>query len=200
MATEKSKAMSDDDIQKAVNTQLRVATGWDEDDVTEARELALDYYFMRARGDEVTGRANVISGDLSAMVDAVLSQMLAAFETDNLVDFEADSEGDEDQAQLESDTVNHFVMKANNGYMAFLEAIKDALLERNGVIKVWVDERTDTETTEYEDVDTVAFTVLTEVPGTQVDVIEYDPGIQSSLRGSSIALAGLDFYRLLKVG
>ncbi len=167
--------MNDDQIQHAVNAQLRVSTGWDEDEVTKVREKALDYYFMRPRGDEVTGRSNVISGDLSAMVDAVLSQMLDAFETDNLVDFAADSAEDEDQAQLESDTVNHFVMKANNGYMAFLEAIKDALLERNGVIKVWVDERTSTETTEYTDVDTVAFQNLTNVPGKKIDVIEYDP-------------------------
>ncbi len=175
MPEKKSVAMDDDAIQKAVNTQLRAATGWDEDEVTKIREQALDYYFMRPRGDEVTGRSNVISGDLSAMVDAVLSQMLDAFETDNLVDFAADSAEDEDQAQLESDTVNHFVMKSNNGYMAFLEAIKDALLERNGIIKVWVDERTDTETTEYTDVDPVAFANLTNVAGKVIDVIEYDP-------------------------
>ena len=144
MPGKETKRMNDDDIQKVVNAQLRSATGWDEDEITKVREQALDYYFMRPRGDEVTGRSNVISGDLSAMVDAVLSQMLSAFETDNLVDFEADSAEDEDQAQLESDTVNHFVMKANNGYMAFLEAIKDALLERNGIIKIWDDERTTT--------------------------------------------------------
>ncbi len=180
-------AMNDDDIQKVVNTQLRAATGWDEDEVTQAREDALDYYFMRPRGDEVTGRANVISGDLSAMVDAVLSQMLAAFETDNLVDFEPVSAEDEDQAQLESDTVNHFVMKSNNGYMAFLEAIKDALLERNGIIKVWVDERTQTETTDYTDVDAVAFQTLTTAPGIKVDVLAYDPDKETlSLRETTI--------------
>lgn len=174
MAEKKSELMDDDEIQKVVNAQLRVATGWDEDEITKVREQALDYYFMRPRGDEVTGRAEVISGDLSAMVDAVLSQMLEAFETDNLVEFAPDGEDDEDQAQLESDTVNHFVMQANNGYMAFLEAIKDALLERNGIIKVWVDERTVTETREHTDVDPVAFKVLTDVPGKSIDVLEYD--------------------------
>jgi hypothetical protein len=175
MADKTPKKMTEDEIQKVVNTQLRKATGWDEDEVTKARELALDYYFMRPRGDEVTGRANVVSGDVSAMIDAVLSQMLDAFENDNLVEFEPTDAADEDQAQLESDAVNHFVMKANNGYMAFLEAIKDALLERNGIIKVWVSERSTTEIREYEDVDPVAFTTLTEAPGMRIDVIEYDP-------------------------
>lgn len=176
---DKSTAMNDDDIQKAVNASLRLATGWDEDEVTEIREQALDYYFMRPRGDEVEGRANVISGDLSAMVDAVLSQMLDAFETDSLVEFAADSFEDEDQAQLESDTVNHFVMKVNNGYMAFLEAIKDALLQRNGIIKVWVDERRTTETQDYVDVDPVAFISLSKEPGKEIDVLEYDPEKQT---------------------
>ncbi|MCH7632061.1 MAG: hypothetical protein IIB59_02510, partial [Planctomycetes bacterium] len=51
------KRMNDDEIQKAVNTQLHAATGFDEDEVTKVREKALDYYFMRKRGDEVTGRS-----------------------------------------------------------------------------------------------------------------------------------------------
>ena len=50
MAEKRSKAMNDDDIQKAVNAQLRIATGWDEDEVTKVREQALDYYFIRQRG------------------------------------------------------------------------------------------------------------------------------------------------------
>ena len=193
MATKKSERMNDDDIQKAVNAQLRVATGWDEDEITKVREQALDYYFMRPRGDEVTGRSNVVSGDVSAMTDAVLSQMLDAFETDNLVDFEPDSAEDEDQAQLESDTVNHFVMKENNGYMAFLEAIKDALLERNGIIKIWVDERTTTKTQEYTDVDPVAFQVLTTAPGMQMDVVNYD------LSAETLTLKETTINRKLKV-
>lgn len=175
MATQKAKRMTDDEIQKAVNEQLRLATGFDEDDITKEREKALDYYFMRPRGDEVTGRSDVISGDVSAMVEAVLSQMLDGFSSDNIAEFQPDGEDDETQAQLESDTVTHFVMDANNGYMALLEAIKDALLERNGVIKVWVDERTQTETLEYIDVDSVAFSTLTNVPGKIIDVIDYDP-------------------------
>ena len=71
----KAKSMTDDDIQKVVNAQLRVATGWDEDDITKVREQALDYYFMRPRGDEVTGRAKVISGDLSIKRQDVLQKI-----------------------------------------------------------------------------------------------------------------------------
>lgn len=168
-------AMTNDEIQKAVNTQLQAATGFDADEVTKVREQALDYYFMRPRGDEVTGRADVVSGDVSAMVEAVLSQMLDSFSGDNIAEFQPNGEADEDQAQLESDTVNHFVMDANNGYVAFLEAIKDALLERNGVIKVWVDERTQTKTQDYTEVDPVAFATLTRPPDKVVDVVAYDP-------------------------
>ncbi len=168
-------AMTNDEIQKAVNAQLRDATGFDDDEIRKARKQALDYYFMRPRGDEVTGRSDVISGDVSAMVEAVLSQMLGAFESDNIAEFQPDGEADENQAQLESDTVSHFVMDVNSGYIVFLEAIKDALLERNGIIKVWVDERTTTETVKYEDVDAVAFEALTNSPGVVANIVEYDP-------------------------
>ncbi len=173
------KAMTDDEIQKVVNAQLRVATGWDDDDVTQVREKALDYYFMRKRGDEVTGRSDVISGDLSAMTDAVLSQMLEAFSSDRIVEFEPDGANDEDQAQLESDTVSHFVMHVNNGYLVFVEAIKDALLERNCVVKVWVDQRKTTKNQKYTGVDPIAFVTKTEVPGKKIDVVAYDAAAET---------------------
>lgn len=180
--------MKDDEIEKAVNAQIRIATGFDEDDIRKVREAALDYYFMRPRGDEVTGRSNVISGDLSAMVEAVLSQMLAAFSSDNIAEFQPDGEGDEDQAQLETDAVSFYIMDENNGFMAFLEAIKDALLERNGIIKVWVDERSETETQDYIDVDPVAFNVLTTEPGKQTDVVDYDPDKETlTLRETTVS-------------
>jgi hypothetical protein len=43
---------------------------------------------MRARGDEVPGRSQVVSGDLSSMVEANMAQMLESFSSDNIVEFD----------------------------------------------------------------------------------------------------------------
>jgi hypothetical protein len=120
---------------------LQQCNGWDGDKVSKDRESALDYYFQRPRGDEITGASRVVSGDLSAMVEANLAQMMDAFSGDAIAEFHATDQADEEQAALESCAVQYFVMYNNNGFMQFLTAIKDALLLRNAIIKVWVDVR-----------------------------------------------------------
>lgn len=166
--------MKDNEIAASVEKLVMNATGYEQDEVSAAREMAIDYYFNRPRQDDVQGRSRAQSSDLSAMTDAVLSQMLTAFTTDNVVEFEADSADDEPQTQLESDVVSHFVMNANPGYIAFQESIKDCLLLRNGVNKVWVDDRSYTDTKTYTNVDPVAFEELTNRPGVKCDVLKYD--------------------------
>ncbi len=119
-----------------IKTQLQNCEGFDGDSVSQQREQALDYYFQRARGDEVVGRSAVVSGDVSAMVEATLAQMMEAFSSDRICDFDPFDAEDETQAQLESEAVQYFVMGRENGFLELLSAIKEALLLRNGIIKI----------------------------------------------------------------
>lgn len=130
--------------------------GWEGDEITRDRKHALDYYFQRARGDEVAGRSAVVSGDISASVEANLAQMLEAFSSDNIAEFDAVSRDDEPQAALETDTVTHFVMKTQNGFTQLATAIKECLLLRNGFVKVWVEKFTQTRTRTFNNVAPVA--------------------------------------------
>lgn len=138
--------MTKEEILAEARTQLRLAAGWESDQTAVDRAKAIDAYFMRPRGDEGIGRSRVVSGDVSAMVDSNLAQMLDAFSSDDIAEFESYGAADEDQAQLESDTVSHFVMKAGNGFVELGKAIKNALLLRLGIVKVWVEETTSTDT------------------------------------------------------
>ncbi len=125
-----------------LKTQLQNCEGFDGDTVSQQRESALDYYFQRARGDEVVGRSAVVSGDVSAMVEATLAQMMEAFSSDRICDFDPFDAEDETQAQLESEAVQYFVMGRENGFLELLSAIKEALLLRNGVIKIEAADKT----------------------------------------------------------
>lgn len=123
-------------LAQRIKIQLQQCEGFDGDTISTAREKALDYYFQRARGDEVIGRSAVVSGDVSAMVEATLAQMMEAFSSDRVCDFDPFDAEDETQAQLESEAVQWFVMGRENGFLELLAAIKEALLLRNGVIKI----------------------------------------------------------------
>lgn len=119
-----------------LRTLLQQCHGFDGDEISAAREEALKYYFQRQRGDEVDGRSDVVSGDVSAMVEATVAQMMEAFSSDRICDFDPLDAEDEDQAQLESEAVQYFVMGRENGFLELVAAIKEALLFRNGVICV----------------------------------------------------------------
>src|SRR5262245_5309206 len=167
--------MTQDELLTAVKNQLRLCDGYEGDAIASDRKKALDYYFQRPRGDEIPGRSQVISGDVSAMVEASLAQMLDAFSSEHIAEFEPLGPEDEDQAQLESDAVQYFVMSRANGFLELAQAIKDALLLRNGIVKVWVEERRDSTTRTLKGVTEDALPSLLTIPSTEVKVLKFDP-------------------------
>lgn len=133
---------TDDEMLTDVKRLLAHCAGFEGSAETQARLDALNYYFQRERGDEIAGRSRVVSGDVSAMVEANLSQMLEAFRGESLVEFRATDADDEDQAHLEADVCTELIMGDNNGYIQLAAAIKDALLLRNGVMEVGAEIKT----------------------------------------------------------
>jgi hypothetical protein len=129
-------------LAETIKRMLGECVGYDGDELTGSRKLAYDYYFQRARGDEIIGRSNVVSGDLSAMVEGNLAMMVQPLTAKRIAEFCAYDAEDEEQAQLEGDCVKEMIFDRNNGFIETACAIKDALLLRNCVVKVYVDERT----------------------------------------------------------
>lgn len=160
------------DLVKLLKQGLMNSAGWENDEISQDRVSALNYYHRRERGDEVTGRSTTVSGDVSASVEANLAQSLDAFSTDNIVEFDALDEQDEPQAQFETDVVTHYVMKTQNGFLQLAVAIKEALLLRNGFIKVWVDVFTQKRTRTFDSVAPEAVEAL--LAKHQAELISYD--------------------------
>ena len=146
------------------------------DELTESRRNAIRYYLGRPRGDEVDGESGVISMDVADTIHAMISQMMPVFKNDTVVNFEAESEEDEKQARIEADFCNYMVMEKNNGYILFQTALKDAMLSKNSIAKVYVDEREDVETERYKGLTEVEImTVMQPTSDDQiVDVTKFD--------------------------
>lgn len=84
------------------------------------------------------GRSNVVSTDIADSIEWILPELMKAFtENNDVVVFDAVNEGDELQAELESKYVYDILMKDNNGFLILHQAIKDALMQRNGYIKIF---------------------------------------------------------------
>lgn len=143
--------LSRDQISTAVHQQLEDSEGFDKDELASMRRDALDYYFNRDRvAPTAEGRSSLQSSDVADMLEAVVAQMMPAYEGDSVAQFEPVGEDDVDQARAESNAVEWCVMQQNNGHYEIQQAVRDALLLRNGIIKVYLEEKENVETTRYE--------------------------------------------------
>jgi len=112
---------------------LDESQGYDSDVLSDKRAKALDYY----NGNMALppkGRSRIVSNDVADTVNALMAQATDIYKGSN-VEFPADSEQDETQAQLESDVIKT-LMQNNDEYQTFESATFDALLQGNGWIRV----------------------------------------------------------------
>lgn len=168
--------MSELDQGQKLRMLLQQCHGFDGDEISANREEAFNYYFQRKRGDEVVGRSDVVSGDVSAMVEATLAQMMDAFSGDRIADFDPMDADDEDQAQLESEAVQYFVMGRENGFLEMVAAIKEALLCRNAIVCIDAEDITRRRVKRYDNVEPEAYAELIQQPGVVADDYNRDTG------------------------
>jgi hypothetical protein len=74
-------------------------------------------------------------------------------------------------AEQETDYVNHVFMQQNNGFLVLYSFIKDALLSKVGVVKVWWECRAEVERETYLDQPDDAFALIVAQPG--VEIVEH---------------------------
>src|SRR5262249_4246345 len=74
-------------------------------------------------------------------------------------------------AEQERDYVNHVFMQQNPGFLVLYSFIKDALLSKVGVVKVWWECRDEVERETYLDQPDDAFALIVSQPG--VEVVEH---------------------------
>jgi hypothetical protein len=121
-------------------------------DLTYERARAMDYYLGRMDEEmpALEGRSSTVSTDVSDVIEGLMPNLMDIFAgSDEVVRFEAVGPEDEDAAQQETDYVNHVFMQQNPGFMVLYTFIKDALLSKVGIVKVWWEEREEEERETY---------------------------------------------------
>jgi hypothetical protein len=114
------------------------------DRLMEERADAMDYYLgdMRKHMPAQEGRSRAVSTDVADTIEGLMPNLMDIFAgSDEVVRFEPVGPEDEAAAAQETDYVNHVFMQQNPGFMVLYSFIKDALLSKVGIVKVWWDER-----------------------------------------------------------
>lgn len=142
--------------------------------LTDERARALEYYNGDVSRDmpSLPGRSTAVSSDVLDTVEGLMPSLLEIFcGGDEVVKFDAVGPEDVEAAQQESDYVNHVFMQQNPGFLILYTFIKDALLSKTGIVKVWSEEYTEEKKETYLDQTPEAFMMLAANP--EVEIIEH---------------------------
>ena len=102
------------------------------------RRKALDYYFGAPLGNEADGFSQVVSRDVAEVVDAAMpSLMRVFFGGEEIVKCLPKGQDDDEKASQSNDYVNHVLNTKNQGFSLIYDWIKDGLIGRLGVAKVY---------------------------------------------------------------
>jgi hypothetical protein len=131
--------------------------------LSEDRADAMDYYLGNMEKDMPAqdGRSKAVSTDVADTIEGLMPNLMDIFAgSDEVVRFEPVGPEDEEGAQQETDYVNHVFMQQNPGFMVLYSFIKDALLSKVGIVKIWWEEIEKEERETYYDLTDDQFAML----------------------------------------
>jgi hypothetical protein len=172
--------MTLDDLQAMVASEKRDAlAAMSSAHLSEERADAMDYYLGNMDNDmpPQDGRSKAVSTDVSDTIEGLMPSLMDIFAgSDEVVRFEPVGPDDEAAATQETDYVNHVFMQQNPGFMVLYSFIKDALLSKVGIVKVWWEEREEEEKETYYDLTEDQFAMLqhaVEESDGELEIIEH---------------------------
>jgi hypothetical protein len=143
--------MTEIELKAIIESEIDNALGYLETETTEQRRKALQFYNRDPYGNEVEGRSQIVTGEVAEAVDGALPPLLRVFtQGDEIVRAEPQGPGDEEVAKQVTDYLNWVFYRDNPGFSVLNIWFKDALLQKNGIVKVWWDNQKDITTEEYE--------------------------------------------------
>jgi len=135
-------------LKSVLGNHIENALGYLGGNLSESRKKSLEYYLGDKLGTEIDGRSQVVSTDVSDTIESILPNLLRIFTaSDKVVKCEPLTAEDVPMADQATTYLNHVFYKENNGFQLLYNFFKDALIEKNGFLKIYWDE---SESVEFE--------------------------------------------------
>jgi len=192
--------MKKDMIATLVGEAIHSSINYDGTELTEKRQQALNYYFGKMPDvPAAPGGSSIISKDVATIVGWMIPGIIKTFTgSGRMVDFMPQNQNDEEFTDQASDTINHYFMKDNEGYRILYNAVHDALLFGDGIIKVWWDTSPEYETSFYSNLDENTMALLLQDP--EVEVLAHTQGTMIDENSQEIPTHELKIKRVTKSG
>jgi hypothetical protein len=141
--------MSDAEINKIVGAEEDDAINF-QSQIGRDRAKLLDYYNCRPYGDEVEGQSQVVTSDVSDVIEGMLPSLVRIFTQGKYVArFESDNPEYDKEADQKTAWANYVFTRQNDGTLILHNMFKDALLQYTGTVKIYWDEKKDVTKEKY---------------------------------------------------
>ena len=165
----KGKPLTEPEIAAVLQSEIHSSLGYIGSDITNQRQKSLEYYFGEPFGNEQEGRSQVVSTDVSDVVESILPTLLRTFAaSDDVVRCDPVSAEDEEVANQATDYLNYVFNKDNDGFVSLYTMFKDALIQKNGIAKIYWDTSEKREQETYEKLSDDEYTMLIDEAGVEV--------------------------------
>ena len=169
--------ISEEELQNIVIAEIDDAQSYIDDDISPERALAGQYYKGEPFGNEEEGRSQAMSMDVRDTVQAMMpSIMKMFFAANNVVEFAPNGPEDIESAQQATDYVNYCLTRDNNLFNECYSTFKDALIRKNGIMKVWWNNDKEVTTHYFTGLDEATFSVLQADASVEVKDVEITYG------------------------
>ena len=171
MASEK---LTEEELVTRIRGEISDSLGYMGDVISQQREQAMQYYYGLPFGNEVEGRSQFVDSTVQDTIEWIKPSLMRVFASgDEMVKFSPHGPEDVEMAKQATDYVNYVFTKDNPGWEILYSWFTDALLSKNGIVKVWWDEYGEEQREEYRNLDEESFTGL--ISDESVEVIEHTP-------------------------
>lgn len=168
-----AEQMDEYQLNSILTSEIRDSLNHFDSEFSQERIRAMDFYLGEPMGNEVEGRSQVVSTEVSDTIEAIMPNLMRVFTAnDQYVRFNARTADDQERAEQISDYVNYVINHDNEGYKVLYNWFKDALLFRLGVVKYYYDEQESVREEEYENLNEVELAALVANPDMEIIGIE----------------------------
>jgi len=165
--------MEQNELKSILQAEIDDAIGFIESETVEQRKQALEAYLRQPYGNEVEGKSQIVTGEVAEAIDGALPSLVRIFTgSDNIVVFEPQGPRDEASAKQATDYCNWVFTRDNEGVAILHDWFKDALLQKNGILKAYWEDKEDITKERYFDLSNDELAML--MSDETMEIVEQD--------------------------
>ena len=166
------------------------------DVLSQQRELAMEYYYGLPFGNEVAGRSQYVDSTVQDTIEWIKPSLMRVFASgDDMVKFNPTGPEDVEMAKQATDYVNYVFTKQNPGWEILYNWFTDALLSKNGIVKVWWSEEDNWNREEYTGLTDMELDAL--INEEDVEVIAHTPYIEAQPDDAGVEYTSTELHDIV---